>query len=123
MKMYQRIREYLAQSGIIDNAVIQYLIWKDKGKDKTYIVFRPNGGSALSDVLGNEYHVLIDFIAPDNDAESIDDLVTNIVDYIMKNQFDECLGSIQVIGAVPTPITTEDSRIVYRLQVSIKHGN
>ncbi|WP_392562492.1 hypothetical protein RHO12_03150 [Orbus sturtevantii] len=123
MKMYKQLREYLAKSGSISNAVIQYLIWKDKGKDKTYIVFRPNGGSILSSTLGNEYHVLVDFIAPDNDPESIDDLVTNIVDYIMKNQFDECLGSIQVVGAIPTPITTEDSRIVYRLQVSIKHGN
>lgn len=123
MKMYKQIREYLAKSGFIGNAVIQYLIWKDKGKDKTHIVFRPNGGSVLSGLLGNEYHVLIDFIAPDNDPESIDDLVTNIVDYIMKNQFDEYLGSIQVMGAIPTPVTTTDNRIIYRLQVSIKHGN
>ncbi|WP_392559787.1 phage tail termination protein [Orbus mooreae] len=123
MKMYQKAREYVAKSGLLGGVIIQYLIWKDKGKDKTYLVFRPSGGSSLSGSLGNEYHVLIDFIAPDNDPESIDDLVTNVAEYITQHQFDDCLGFIQVLGAIPTPVTTEDGRIVYRLQISIKHGN
>lgn len=123
MKMYKQVNEYLNNSGLITDEIVQYLIWKDKGNDKTYIVFRPNGGSSLSGTLGNEYHVLIDFIAPDNDPERIDNLVSQVVDHINNNQFDKCLGFIEVVGAIPTPLTTVDNRIVYRLQVAIKHGN
>lgn len=123
MKMYRELESFIKKSGLIDNVIIQYLIWKDKGKDSTYILFCPSGGSALSYTLGNEYHVLIEFIAPDNDPEKIDTLVTNVASYITQNQFNNCLGFIEVVGAIPPPITTVDNRIVYRLLVSIKHGN
>lgn len=123
MKMYEQLSAYLKSSGLLGDALIQSLIWRDKGKDYQYVVFRPDGGSNLNSMLGNEYHVLIDFIAPENNTERANDLVHNIVDYIVNHQFDVCLGLIQVVGNIPSPVTTADKRIVYRLLVSIKHGN
>lgn len=121
MKMYRALQSYLDNSGLLTGVTVQYLQWTDKGKDKTYVVFRPNGGSILSDALTNTHLVLVDFIGPDNDPESIDDLVHDVAKYIMSNQIDECLGNVQIVGNIPSPVTTEDNRLVYRLLVSITH--
>lgn len=123
MKMYKRLCEYISKSGVINDVIIQYLIWKDKGKDKTYVVFRPGGGSSLSNTLANDYYVLVDFIGPDNSLEYLDNIVSLVVDYVTANQFDDCLGLVEVMSGIPAPVTTEDGRLVYRLQIAIKHGN
>ena len=86
------------------------------------IVFRPNGGSILKTDLGNEYYTLVDFIGSVNDIETIDNDVSIIADYIKNNPYTDDTGLIQIAGAIPSPITTEDERLVYRLLVSCKFG-
>lgn len=123
MKMYQRVAEYLKKTGLTNGFIVQYLKWRDtKTKNNKFIVFRPNGGSILKTDLGNEYFTLIDFIGAVNDIETIDNDVSTIVDYIKNNPYTDETGLIQIVGAIPAPVTTEEDRIVYRLLVSCKFG-
>lgn len=123
MKMYQRVAEYLKKSGLTDGFTIQYLKWRDtKTKNNKFLVFRPNGGSILKTDLGNEYYTLVDFIGAVNDIETIDNDVSKVADYIKNNPYTDDTGFIQIIGAIPAPVTTDDERLVYRLLVSCKFG-
>ena len=123
MKMYQRVAEYLKKTGLTNGFIVQYLKWRDtKTKNNKFIVFRPNGGSILKTDLGNEYFTLIDFIGAVNDIETIDNDVSTIVDYIKNNPYTDDTGLIQIVGAIPSPVTTEEDRLVYRLLVSCKFG-
>lgn len=123
MKMYQRVAEYLKKTGLTNGFIVQYLKWRDtKTKNNKFIVFRPNGGSILKTDLGNEYYTLIDFIGAVNDIETIDNDVSMIVDYIKNNPYTDETGLIQIVGAIPAPVTTEEDRLVYRLLVSCKFG-
>lgn len=123
MKMYQRVAEYLKKTGLTNGFTVQYLKWRDtKTKNNKFIVFRPNGGSIIQTNLGNEYYTLIDFIGAVNDIETIDNDVSTIVDYIKNNPYTDETGLIQIVGAIPAPVTTEEDRLVYRLLVSCKFG-
>lgn len=123
MKMYQRVAEYLKKTGLTNGFTVQYLKWRDtKTKNNKFIVFRPNGGSILKTDLGNEYLTLVDFIGAVNDIETIDNDVSTIVDYIKNNPYTDETGLIQIVGAIPAPVTTEEDRLVYRLLVSCKFG-
>lgn len=123
MKMYQRVAEYLKKTGLTNGFTVQYLKWRDtKTKNNKFIVFRPNGGSIIQTNLGNEYHTLIDFIGAVNDIETIDNDVSTIVDYIKNNPYTNETGLIQIVSAIPAPVTTEEDRLVYRLLVSCKFG-
>ena len=123
MKMYQRVAEYLKKTGLTNGFTVQYLKWRDtKTKNNKFIVFRPNGGSIIQTNLGNEYYTLIDFIGAVNDIETIDNDVSTIVDYIKNNPYTDETGLIQIVGAIPAPVITEEDRLVYRLLVSCKFG-
>ncbi len=123
MKMYKRVAEYLKNAELLNNFEVQYLKWREtKKKGGKYIVFRPNGGSILKTELGNEYHTLVDLIGAINDIETIDNDVTAITDYIKSNPYTDSTGLIQVVGAIPAPVTTDDDRLVYRILISCKFG-
>lgn len=123
MKMYKRVAEYLKNARLLNGFEVQYLKWRDtKKKGGKYIVFRPNGGSILKTELGNEYYTLVDLIGAVNDIETIDNDVTAITDYIKNNPYTDSTGLIQVVGAIPAPVTTDDDRLVYRILVSCKFG-
>lgn len=123
MKMYKRVSDYLKSSALIEDFVVQYLKWRDtKNKGSKFIVFRPNGGSILKTDLGNEYYTLIDLVGAVNDIESIDNHVSAIADYIKNNPYTDSTGLIQIVGAIPSPVVTEEDRLVYRIMVSCKFG-
>jgi hypothetical protein len=123
MKMYIRVAEYLKNAGLAEGFTVQYLKWRDaKNKSSKFIVFRPNGGSTLKADLGNEYYTLVDLVGAVNDIELIDNHVSAIADHIKNNPYSDRTGLIQVVGAIPAPIMTEDDRLVYRILVSCKFG-
>lgn len=121
--MYKRVAEYLKNAGLLDGFEVQYLKWRDtKNKSSKFIVFRPNGGSILKTDLGNEYYTLIDLIGAVNDIETIDNDTSIIADYIKNNPYTNSTGLIQIVGAIPSPVATEEDRLVYRLMVSCRFG-
>ncbi|MCX8650949.1 hypothetical protein J3U21_11450 [Gilliamella sp. B2776] len=123
MKMYKRVAEYLKNAGLLGGFEVQYLKWRDtKNKSSKFIVFRPNGGSILKTDLGNEYYTLIDLIGAVNDIETIDNDTSIIADYIKNNPYTNSTGLIQIVGAIPSPVATEEDRLVYRLMVSCRFG-
>ncbi|MCX8633807.1 hypothetical protein J3U55_12500, partial [Gilliamella sp. B3927] len=68
------------------------------------------------------YYTLVDLVGAVNDIESIDNHVSAIADYIKNNPYTDNTGLIQVVGAIPAPVMTDDDRLVYRILVSCKLG-
>lgn len=122
--MHARVMDYFKEVGLTDGFIAQFLYWSDTGKasDK-FIVFRPNGGTAIRNDLGSDYFVLVDVISAKRDPEPADQAVQIIIDHIQKNPMpNNCIGHIENIGGIPAPVLTSEERLVYRLQFSITFG-
>lgn len=122
--MHARVRDYFEEVGLTDGFIAQSLFWKDTGKaNDKFIVFRPNGGTAIRNDLGSDYFVLIDVISSKRDPEPADQAVQIIIDHIQKNPMpNNCIGHIENIGGIPAPVLTSEDRLVYRLQFAITFG-
>lgn len=122
--MYERVRNMFVDAGLADGRIVQLLFFEDTNKaTDSFIVFRPNGGSAVRNDLGGEYYVGVDLIGPKDKRAATAQAVQRIVDYIQVNPMaDECVGYIQNMGAIPAPVLTEEGRIVFRLQFAITYG-
>ncbi|EMO1105368.1 hypothetical protein WDB63_004388, partial [Yersinia enterocolitica] len=103
----------------------QMLKWRDTGKlTEQFIVFRPNGGSSIRNDLGSEYYVLVDVIGAVNEDEAADNAVQVIIAHVQANPNpNDCIGYIENLGSIPSPVTTTEGRLVYRLQFAIKYGD
>lgn len=123
--MHTRVRNYLSDAGLTDGFKTQLLVWNDTGTatDK-YLVFRPNGGSAVQNQLGAEYYVLVDVIGAKGGNAAVDEIVQAIISYVQQNPMsDNCIGYLQNLGGIPAPVLTTEGRLVYRLQFVATHGD
>ncbi|WP_210453130.1 phage tail termination protein [Pantoea ananatis] len=123
--MHTRIRNYLSDAGLTEGFIPQLLIWDDSGKlSDRFMVFRPNGGSAVRNQLGSEYYILVDVIGAKGGNGFIDDRVQQIIAYVQQNPMsDDCIGYLQNLGGIPAPVLTTEGRLVYRLQFVATHGD
>ncbi|KAB8312925.1 hypothetical protein EH228_04395 [Erwinia endophytica] len=122
--MHERVRDLFVDAGLCDGFVVQTLYWKDAGKklDK-FIVFRPNGGTAIRDDLSSEYHILVDVVGAVDNNKDVDVAVNNIVEYVQKWPLpNDCVGFIENMGSIPAPVLTSEGRLVYRLQFAVTFG-
>ncbi len=122
--MHERVRDLFVDAGLCDGVVVQTLYWKDNGKklDK-FIVFRPNGGTSIRNDLGAEYHILVDVIGGQDSNKDIGYMVNDIIEYVQKWPMpNDCIGYIENMGNIPSPVLTTEGRLVYRLQFAIKYG-
>ncbi|AIX48832.1 hypothetical protein PSNIH1_00435 [Pantoea sp. PSNIH1] len=122
--MHTRVRDLFASAGLTDGFVTQLLVWKDTGKltDK-FIVFRPNGGSAIRNDLGSEYYVLVDVIGAKDGNGAADAAAQAITDYVQQNPMpNDCIGHIENVGGMPAPVLTTEGRLVYRLLFACLYG-
>ncbi|WP_058912869.1 hypothetical protein [Entomohabitans teleogrylli] len=127
--MYKRVRNFIAESGLLTGYIIQNLIWTDDiadtRKTKSYVVFRPNGGTNPDRELGSEHYTMVDVISARGPSahHRADNTVNAIVDYVQKNPIsDSCLGQITCLGAVPAPVLSAEGRLIYRLQFACLYG-
>ena len=123
--MHTRVRNYLADAGLTDGFKTQLLVWNDTGTatDK-YLVFRPNGGSAVRNQLGAEHYVLVDVIGAKGGNAAVDEAVQAIIEHVQQNPMsDNCIGYLQNLGGIPAPVLTTEGRLVYRLQFVATHGD
>ena len=122
--MHRRVRDYFVESGLTAGFTTQMLRWWDtgKGEDK-FIVFRPNGGSPVRNDLASEYLVLVDVIGAIGEDEEVDNAVQAIISHIQNNPMpNDCIGHIENIGGIPSPVSTTEGRLVYRLQFACLYG-
>ncbi|WP_240023011.1 phage tail termination protein [Serratia marcescens] len=122
--MHRRVRDYFVESGLTAGFTTQMLRWRDtgKGEDK-FIVFRPNGGSPVRNDLASEYLVLIDVIGAIGEDEELDNAVQSIISHIQNNPMpNDCIGHIENVGGIPSPVSTTEGRLVYRLQFACLYG-
>ncbi|MBH3318152.1 hypothetical protein NGK65_06500 [Serratia ureilytica] len=122
--MHRRVRDYFVESGLTAGFTTQMLRWRDtgKGEDK-FIVFRPNGGSPVRNDLASEYLVLVDVIGAIGEDEEVDNAVQSIISHIQNNPMpNDCIGHIENVGGIPSPVTTTEGRLVYRLQFACLYG-
>ncbi|ENP0655928.1 phage tail termination protein [Serratia marcescens] len=122
--MHRRVRDYFVDAGLTSGFTTQMLRWRDtgKGEDK-FIVFRPNGGSPVSNDLASEYLVLVDVIGAEGGDEEVDNAVQAIISHIQNNPMpNDCIGHIENVGGIPSPVSTTEGRLVYRLQFACLYG-
>ncbi|MGM5532469.1 phage tail termination protein [Mixta calida] len=123
-QMHVRVRELFGAAGLCDNSVVQMLVWRDTGnKADRFIVFRPNGGSAIRNDLGSEYYVMVDVISPVDNFRATEEAVSDIIDYVQRFPTpNDCIGHIENIGGIPAPVLTTEGRLVWRLQFAVLYG-
>ncbi|MBN5205400.1 hypothetical protein JY462_11290 [Serratia marcescens] len=122
--MHRRVRDYFVDAGLTAGFTTQMLRWRDtgKGEDK-FIVFRPNGGSPVRNDLASEYLVLVDVIGAIGEDEAVDNAVQAIISHIQNNPMpNDCIGHIENVGGIPSPVSTTEGRLVYRLQFACLYG-
>lgn len=122
--MHRRVRDYFVDAALTAGFTTQMLRWRDtgKGEDK-FIVFRPNGGSPVRNDLASEYLVLVDVIGAEGEDEEVDNAVQAIISHIQNNPMpNDCIGHIENVGGIPSPVSTTEGRLVYRLQFACLYG-
>lgn len=122
--MHTRVRNLFADAGLTEGFKIQQLVWSDSGNlSDAFMVFRPNGGSAVRKDLGSEYYVMVDVIGAKGANGAADTAVQNIIDYVQQHPMaDECVGYLENLGGIPAPVLTTEGRLVYRLQFVATFG-
>ncbi|OAH25389.1 phage tail termination protein [Serratia marcescens] len=122
--MHRRVRDYFVDAGLTSGFTTQMLRWRDTGKgEHKFIVFRPNGGSPVRNDLASEYLVLVDVIGAEGEDEEVDNAVQAIISHIQNNPMpNDCIGHIENVGGIPSPVSTTEGRLVYRLQFACLYG-
>lgn len=122
--MHERVRNMFGDAGLTVGFTVQKLMYDDpEDLTQAVMVFRPNGGSNIRHDLGSEHHVLVDVIGAKDKRGDATNAVQRIVDYVQANPMaDECVGYIQNMGAIPSPVLTAEGRIVFRLQFACTYG-
>ncbi|NIF57537.1 hypothetical protein F3J27_03350 [Enterobacter sp. Ap-916] len=128
--MYKRVRDVFMDSGLTEGLNIQLLVWTDDPNDKrlakSYIVFRPSGGSNIDKDISGDYFVMVDVISAKGVTEyqKADDAVNRIIEFVKQNPLvSKCLGQITNLGGIPAPIQTSEGRLVYRLMFACLFGS
>lgn len=122
--MHRRVRDYFVDAGLTTGFITQMLRWRDTGKDvDKFIVFRPSSGSAIRNDLASEYLVMIDVVGAINEDEDADNATQAIISHIQANPMpNDCIGHIENVGGIPSPVSTTEGRLVYRLQFACLYG-
>lgn len=122
--MHRRVRDYFVDAGLTTGFITQMLRWRDtKDLSDQFMVFRPNGGSPIRNELGSEYYILVDVIGADKEDEAADNTAQAIISHIQANPMpNDCIGHIENVGGIPSPVSTTEGRLVYRLQFACLYG-
>lgn len=124
--MHQRVKNLLVGAGLAAGYTVQSLMWNDTGDLKQrFLVFRPNGGTAVDRDIGSDHYVLVDLITgkSSGDYAKSETDVQAIIDYVQQNPVSApCVGQITNMGGIPSPILTTEGRMVWRLQFACSYG-
>lgn len=122
--MHRRIHDYFVDAGLTTGFITQMLRWRDTGNDADkFLVFRPNSGSAIRNDLGSEYLVMVDVVGAIKEDEDADNATQAIISHIQANPMpNDCIGHIENVGGIPSPVSTTEGRLVYRLQFACLYG-
>ncbi|MEL4016924.1 phage tail termination protein [Dryocola clanedunensis] len=125
--MHDRVKNMFSSTSpkLTQGFTVQTLLWTDTGSLATsFMVFRPNSGTAIRNDIGSEYYVLVDVIGAKGKNADTDKVVDSILDYVQANPFaDECVGKIENVGGKPSPVLSEEGRLIYRLQFACTFGD
>lgn len=123
--IYQHVADFFESNGIAEGFEIQTLRWRDNGdKNTAYIVFKPAGGSAISNDLGADYYVTVDVISglAEGSITNLENSVKKIIEFIQENPISsDCFSHIENMGGIPAPINTTEGRLVFSLLFNIKN--
>lgn len=77
----------------------------------------------LANDSASEYLVLVDVIGAEGGDEEVDNAVQAIISHIQNNPMpNDCIGHIENVGGIPSPVSTTEGRLVYRLQFACLYG-
>lgn len=125
INMLDRVDAWLEDSGLASGWIYQVPFWNDTGAaTDRFIVLQPNGGSAMSPELGNDYYYLIWVVGQQGqtDTKSVLDKCYEVMNYISSNPKDSCLGELRLQTPMPTPVLTEEKRVVCQVAFRLIFG-
>ncbi|EFV42463.1 hypothetical protein HMPREF0864_00792 [Enterobacteriaceae bacterium 9_2_54FAA] len=117
--VFIKFREWLEDAGLTDGYKVQMVQWVEQKSDTgnmKYMVFQPDNGTSRVDDIGAEDYVLVIIVGAENDVQPLIQRAQDILDYASQHSDDSCLNAIFNDGGLPTPIPTEDNRMVIRLR-------
>lgn len=118
--MLEILGDYLNDGGLLNEWTWQYELWIDSKKPKEqFIVIQSNGGTAISNGLGNDFYFsvyVIGKVGVEN-LEDVKDKAMNIIHYIESNPINNCIGTIHMQSPLGRPTLTEEKRVVYELLI------
>ena len=124
IQKHLQLIDLFAANGLSDGYNVQATMWSDSGEpNDRFMVFKQAGGTNIS--LSYEQYVEAIVISKQGfeELEKLDQDVANIVEFIAENEFiDPCLGRMMVIGGIPSPASTNDKRVIYRLLIGCLNG-
>ena len=122
--MYQRLRDLFAAEGLTAGSKVQWRQWRDTGnKADQFVVFRSAGGTDVKHDQGGDWYVMVDVISALSNPDGAESTVNAIVEYVLvQDGADDCVGALRLTGGIPSPIATEEGRLVWRLLVSCTYG-
>lgn len=125
MTIFEKVADWLdaakLQNGddLIAGYKLQLVQWIEQKADTgamRYIVVQPDGGTPRYQDLSADDYVLVNVVSAKNDPEPAIATAQDIMDYAESNPDDSCLNFIANAGGFPTPIPTEEGRVVIRLR-------
>lgn len=115
--------DLFAENGLSDDYQVQATMWSDDGKPNSrFMVFKPASGGNVS--LSHEQFVEVVVISKQGFAEldKLDADVMSIINFISDYEYDDCIGRLMINGGMPTPTSTSDQRVVYRIMIVCLYG-
>lgn len=122
MTIFEKVADWLESAQLTDGYKLQMAQWVEQKSDTgamKYIVVQPDGGTARYRCLGAYDYVLVNIISAQRDPTPAIATAQQIMDYVTNNADDDALNFIANTGGFPTPIPTEEGRIVIRLRFEI----
>ncbi|EHK8991079.1 hypothetical protein KCT17_003647 [Escherichia coli] len=122
--MYERVRWVFADNNLTDGYTVQMLFYDEPASEsESVMIFRPNGGAAMTNDLGGDHYVLVDVVGARARKRETTSHAQRILDFFQANPLPfGCVGYIKPMGGLPAPVQTEEGRIVYRLPFSCTYG-
>ncbi len=122
MTIFEKVSDWLDESGLADGYKIQLAHWVEQKSDTgtmKYIVVQPDGGTARYRCLGAYDYVLVNIVSAKNDPAPAIAKAQEIMEFVTNNADDDALNFIANTGGFPTPIPTEEGRTIIRLRFEI----
>ncbi|PHM37190.1 phage tail termination protein [Xenorhabdus innexi] len=109
--------DYLARGNLTEGFIAQRLKWEEKANTQTqqYLVIQPAGGSGRLAGLSADDYIDVILVSEQGKPIPVMERAVEILNFVANNPDDDQLNSVFNVGGLPSPITSEENRTIFRL--------